>query len=347
MAEAVPTTHRTRSALLNAYSAFLKGELDRLGPKADGFLLHDELEAVNDPVYFWQFMEQAERHGLQYVTDYDFRGAVPGHYDAKAAQSIFSQARSVVDMEQYLDFLLIRSFRQTVLCHAGQAVQRTLLAERLAGLHLASRAVPETSAPDLRDRVEERFKAVDGTVMKLDHAVSKAAMVHLAEQWPQAVPFAGLLGAAQARLKGGDPPIEPQPHDARVLGVNLLRAFLHSTDLIEVHAFPLPFVRRPSARPVASPWVRWQARSGSQVTNMRHERVELDPLNQYLVPYLDGTRDAERLVDLLLAESVAGGKLVVEQDNAKVTDPAQVRAVVAAELHANLRWLAGAALLVQ
>jgi methyltransferase-like protein len=99
---------------------------------------------------------------------------------------------------------------------------------------------------------------------------------------------------------------------------------------------------------VASPWVRWQAANGSgQVTNLRHERVELDPLNQFLAQHLDGTRDTQELVDVLLAESVAGGKLVVEHENEQVNDPAQVRAVVTAELKANLRWLASAAILVQ
>ena len=92
--------------------------------------------------------------------------------------------------------------------------------------------------------------------------------------------------------------------------------------------------------------MRWQARETGQVTNLRHERVDLDPLNRFLVQHLDGRLGTEKLVDLLLAESVAGGKLVVEQDNAKVTDPEQIREVVSAELHANLRWLAGAALLV-
>ena len=126
MAESVPTSQRARSSLLHAYSAFLQGEMKRLGPKADGFLLHDELEEVNDPVYFWQFMEQASQHGLEYVIDFDFRGSLPNHYDPKTAEAFIHKARNVVESEQYLDFLRSRSFRQTLLCHAGQTVQRTI-----------------------------------------------------------------------------------------------------------------------------------------------------------------------------------------------------------------------------
>jgi methyltransferase-like protein/2-polyprenyl-3-methyl-5-hydroxy-6-metoxy-1,4-benzoquinol methylase len=347
MAESVPTAQRARSALLNAYSAFLKGEMERLGPKADAFLLHDELEETNDPVYFWQFMEQAGRHGLQFVTDVDFRGALPNHYAPKVAEAFIHKARNVIEMEQYLDFLRSRSFRQTLLCHPEQTVQRKIMAERLAGCYVASRAVPVEAEPNLHERTVEKFRALDGAVLSIDHPVSKAAFVYLAEQWPQAVPYHTLLEAARARLSAsGQPAIAPQAEDQQVLAVNILRAFLYSPDLIEVHAAPLPFVREPSERPVASAWVRWQAREEGQVTNLRHERVDLDPLNRFLVQHLDGSLGNEKLVDLLLAESVAGGKLVVEQDNVKVTDPGQIREVVSAELQANLRWLAGAALLV-
>jgi methyltransferase-like protein/2-polyprenyl-3-methyl-5-hydroxy-6-metoxy-1,4-benzoquinol methylase len=349
MADSVPSDKRARSGLLNAYSAFLKGELTRLGAKAEGFLLHDELETVNDPVYFWQFMQQAERHGLQYVTDYDFRSALPSHYSKPVAETFLRSARNIVEMEQYLDFLLSRSFRQTLLCHPEQTLTRKISSERLQGCYVASRAVPVADQPDLHSRAVEKFRAVDGAMLSIDHPASKAAMLHLAEQWPQAVPFDSLLAAAQERLNGhGGPPVTPQPEDQQVLAVNMLKAFLYSSDLIELHAFPLPFALRPGARPVASPWVRWQAANGSgQVTNLRHERVELDPLNQFLAQHLDGTRDTQELVDVLLAESVAGGKLVVEHENEQVNDPAQVRAVVTAELKANLRWLASAAILVQ
>ena len=97
---------------------------------------------------------------------------------------------------------------------------------------------------------------------------------------------------------------------------------------------------------MASPWARYQAREEAKVTNLRHERVEIDPLNQYLLPFLDGSRDREDLVEVLLAGPVAGGKLVVEQDDKPVTDPAEAREILASELQANLEWLARAALLV-
>jgi methyltransferase-like protein len=113
-----------------------------------------------------------------------------------------------------------------------------------------------------------------------------------------------------------------------------------------VHIYPPQFTLEVSERPVASPWARWQAREEAKVTNLRHERVEVDPLNQYLLPFLDGSRDCEALIELLLAGPVAGGKLLVEQDDQPVNDPKEAREILSAELQANLQWLARAALLV-
>src|SRR5262249_45489286 len=144
----------------------------------------------------------------------------------------------------------------------------------------------------------------------------------------------------------GNPAAEVSDEDWQVLCSNLLKAYVYSDDLVEVHIYPPHFTLEVSERPVASPWARWQAREEAKVTNLRHERVEVDQLNQYLLPFLDGSRDCEALVDLLLAGPVAGGKLVVEQDNQPVTDPQEARSILSTELQANLHWLAHAALLV-
>jgi methyltransferase-like protein/SAM-dependent methyltransferase len=347
LAEAVPSGDQARASLLTAYGKFLQNEMTKLGQKADAFLLHDELEEVNEPVYFHQFVEHAERHGLQYVTDVDFRSSLPNFLPPKVRETLMRTARSALEMEQYLDFVRSRTFRQSVLCHAGRDVNRTLKPESLFGCYVAARAVPENTRPDLASKSVERFKGTDGATLAIDHPVSKAAMVHLATLWPQAIPFEALLPAALARLNGaGADAARDQDEDRQVLAANMLKAYVYSDNLVEAHSFAAPFRLTPSERPVASPWARRQAEHDARVTNLRHERVELDPLNQYLIRHLDGTRDTEALVDLLLAEPVAGGKLVVQQDDVTVTDPALAREIVASELQSNLRWLARAALLV-
>src|SRR5260370_21823685 len=80
LSESVPTADHVRSHLLNAYSKFLQNEMARIGPRADAFLLHDELEEINYPLYFHEFMELAEAHGLQHVNEIDVRISLPNDW---------------------------------------------------------------------------------------------------------------------------------------------------------------------------------------------------------------------------------------------------------------------------
>ncbi|MCC7360150.1 MAG: methyltransferase regulatory domain-containing protein [Anaerolineales bacterium] len=351
MAESVPADSMGRATLLNAFSKFLLQETERVGPKSDSFLLHDELEENNQPVYFHEFMAHAESHGLQFVSELDFRSALPNFYPKGVTDALLKTARNLVELEQYLDFLRNRTFRQTLLCHAGLPVNRTIKPESLRPFHLASRAVPDAEQPQLHTRTVEKFKTLDGATLSIDHPVSKAAMIHLALQWPRTVPFTDLLPAAEERLRrlNGSHPPEPPPgaqDDAYVLSTNLLKAFIYSENLVEAHIYPPVFVVEVSERPAASPWARQLAATEPKVTNLRHERVELDALTQYLLPYIDGTRSAEDLLELLLAGPVASGKLVAQQAEQPVSDPIAVRAILAGELQESLRWLGRAALLV-
>ena len=351
LSESVPSADHVRSHLLNAYSKFLQNEMGRIGPRADSFLLHDELEEINNPLYFHEFVTLAEAHGLQYVTEVDFRGALPNFWPPEVVQALTQMATNVVEMEQYLDFLRSRTFRQTLLCHAGLEINRTIEPAQLRKFHVAARAVPESERPDIRSRTVEKFKGLDGASLAIDHPLSKCAMMVLARRWPQTIPMEELPAQAAALLNGpnggqAETTADITDEDWQVLSSNLLKAFVYSDDLVEVHVSPLQFTLEVSERPVASPWARFQAHDDVKVTNLRHERVEVDQLNQYLLPFLDGSRDCEALVDLLLAGPVAGGKLVVEQNDQPVTDPLEAREILTAELRANLEWLARAALLV-
>jgi SAM-dependent methyltransferase len=57
LAQSVPTTL--------PYGMALRAELDVIRNAPDTYLFHDHLEEVNEPVYFHQFAEAAQRHGMQ------------------------------------------------------------------------------------------------------------------------------------------------------------------------------------------------------------------------------------------------------------------------------------------
>jgi methyltransferase-like protein len=345
-------------SFLRMYSGFLDGKLGEGRHRSDALLLHDEMEEVNDPVYFYQFVDRAARHGLQYLADFHHMGG--GALAPDVTRTLKDLAKNLVELEQYLDFVQNRTFRQTLLCHQGIDIDRKLAPDRVSAFRIASRARPEEPDPDIHSVSVVKFRGQDGAVLSIDHPVSKAAMLCLAEVWPRSMSFEQLFPAARARLRrrakpggrsavpppGGRsavPPPNPEHIDAQVLGANLLSAYGYSDSLVELHVHAPQLAAAAGQRPVASAVARLQAESSEMVTNMLHVRVTLDGFERYLIRYLDGSRDRDALLDLLLAGPVAEGALRVQAGDEPVDD---VRTLLAEELETKLGWLAHAALLV-
>jgi len=333
-------------SFIKMYAQFLGGKLEDARPRQDALLLHDELEDVNDPVYFHQFAERAARRGLQYLGDAEFHTMAGGRESRRreTADAIGKLARSVVDAEQYMDFLSNRTFRQTLLCNEAVALSRTLTPDRVESLYVASRAQPAVPDPDVNSVSVVQYRGTDGATLSIDHPVSKAAILCLAEVWPQAIPFAALMSVARARLAATP---DASKLDAQMLGANLLTAYSYSDKLVELHAYPPPVARAVSDRPAASHVARFQAsHHNDRVTNLRHERVSLDEADRYLLGHLDGTHDRRALVDRLLVGPVAEGILAMQEDGRPVEDPGRVRHLLAEGLEQRLSWLASVGLLI-
>ena len=349
-----------------AYDSFLKMYVQHLNKERDGtyhrddaLLLHDELEEVNEAVYFYQFADQAARYGLQFLAEAEFHTMVSGNLPAKVSATLREMAQGIVEMEQYLDFLQHRSFRQTLLCHEAISLNRTLTPKRVRNLYAASCAEPVNSEMDIHSTSVDQFRGTNGAVLSTYHPITKAAMLHLNEVWPQAVSFDALLDVARARLaapggtdyqstlrsRGGHASDVAFDHNAHALGASLLKGFRYDKSLMELATHAPHVVHQVSERPVASLLARLQAQDGAIVTSLRHERVNLDEFNRYLLLHLDGEHDREALLASLLAGPMAGGILKMEQDDRPVEDAEKVHHLLIDVLERNLHRLARTALL--
>lgn len=346
---AIPAQATVHGNLLGTYVEFLKAEVGRLsGRNTDSLLLHDELETYNTPVYFHEFVAHATQHGLQYLAEAELARLVDDRSTQETGEALTHLARDLIELEQYTDFVHNRTFRQTLLCHADWPITRALKVERLLNLQIASRALPLAAAPDINGPVVEQFRALDNAVLKTDHPVSKAAMVCLSEAWPRTISFRNLLTQAMARLNPEARPAQTPDAlatEAEVLGVNLLRAYTYSRNLVELHTYPPAVAAGVSDRPVTSPIARFQLDEDNRLTNLYHERVELDGIVWYLFRYLDGTRNVDDLVEILLSGPVAQGVLKVQHENQPVTDPAEIQRLLRDEVQVSLKWLSRTALL--
>lgn len=359
LAEARPDPVDAYGAFLQMYAAMLNEKEAEGQQRCDALLLHDELEENNEPLHFYEFVERAAAQGLQFLAEAEFRTSLGGELAPQVRAALEEMAEDVVELEQYLDFVRNRTFRQTLLSHAGAAPGQRIEADAVTTLYAASRARPVSGKPDIHSVSVEQFRGHDGAVLSTDHPVTKAAMLCLAEVWPAAVPFCQLLSMAGERL---DVPLD-QDVDALVLGTNLLRAYGYSDSLAELHSFAPAMALELTEYPIASAVVRHQAEEGGKVTNLRHERVNVNGFERFVLQRLDGRHDREALLDALMAGPVAEGVLTWKDEEAigdrrtERIPPAQggspwggenetVRLKLAAELDRKLALLAQAALLV-
>ncbi len=338
LAEAVPQEN-------TPYSLLLREHLKLLTQRSDPYLFHEHLEECNEPVYFMDFCERLAAKGLRYLGESEFRVMVPStSFPSEVQHRLRAVAPSFLEMEQYMDFLRNRMFRQTLICHGRLRPDYAVRAERLAAFQVGSPLRPKATDPDLASDVPEEFVGESGMSLTTPMPIVKAALTCLGEIWPRTVAFDDLPALARSRLGRASP--ASSDADAQALGKALLTAYASGgRSLVELWLRPPDFVTGLSERPMASRLARLQAVSTHRVTNIRHELVNLTPFEAQLLLLLDGTRDRPALIEALL-ERFQQGAVNITQDQQPITDLPQARDILAQVLDQQLPRLAQTALLI-
>lgn len=319
-----------------AYGMMLKDELNLLRKCNDSYLFHEHLEDFNKPLYFHQFIERAARHGLQYLGETALSAMLTSNFPQQVAETLNRVSSSLARTEQYMDFLRNRTFRQTLLCRVGVALERNLTPEAIMPFYIASPAKRVNGGNGSLDR----FTTSRGATLEPAHPMVNAAFRCLTEQWPQALSFDELY--ALARASGTANATEPE-RDRRALASDILKSY--TANIVELRVRRADFVTSISARPTASRLARKQVKKDRVVTNQRHEAVVLDDVNRHLLPFLDGGHNHDALLDEL-ARLIGKGVLNMQQDGVPVTEGALLAEALAHALLRGLSNLARSALLV-
>lgn len=306
--------------LLNNYYHGILNMPDRV----DSLFLHDELEAVNDPCYFHEFLAHAGRHDLAYVGDAEFSTGLPASLPAETAANLLALAQPNAESSevgQYLDFVVNRTFRRSLLCRAEVVLNPAIEMDVLDRLFFAAHAKGLLAEGTDPEAASVEFVSGDGAKLISDHPVTIVGMTCLKSIWPARATLNQVLEMAYAELMetnphlraelsaaltGADP--ERRDEDRRLLASYLLRAYCISGELVSLHSHAGSYTNQISTRPVASTWARWEAEKRTTVTDLRLRRVALTPQCRYLLPLLDGSRTADDLRELIEADgSEAGG----------------------------------------
>lgn len=327
------------------YAHTIRQLAEWLKDQPDFYLLHEFLEDENSPVYFHEFARRAAARGLQYLSEPSFDSLAATSVSAEAAAVLAPLAQDAVRLEQYLDFLCQRTFRRTMLCRAGQSVNRAIPADQLLAksMRVASAAEPVSESLDLVGDTVEEFQLNYGRRMSTDHRLMKAALVALHQAWPRALSLPEIWERAQQRLTDLGAPWEDAAQGPRSLAGGLLKCA--GAGQVELYLHAPAFSLTPGPRPVANPLARLQAAGQGKLTTLAHKSADVTPLERRLVAALDGQNDRAALAGMLL-DSVQRGELTVRDGDQPMVDPARLSETIDAVLDESLRRLAGCALLL-
>jgi SAM-dependent methyltransferase len=321
-------SHFTQTADAD-YAAFLKKEIQRLTETArqpDGwvYIFHEYLEDNNQPVYFHQFAERIQRHGLQYLGEAVYAHMGFHGYPDEVAEVLGGLGDDRVQIEQYMDFLRNRRFRRSLLVQSERQPADRIDSGRIPEFQVA---VTSEVDPDLI------AQAPGGDI-------GRAALMELLDRRPKAIGFEELLGRARTRL---DRPSPDPDQDRRRLAEDLAACYPYN--LLQFVRTQAEFTLSPGPRPQLAPLALHQARQGQMwLTNQVHEPAILPPAFRPLLPLLDGEHHRAALVDELQNRLDRGEIQITAAAGSSGSKP--TRAVLEQTLDHMLDQIAAKALLI-
>jgi methyltransferase-like protein/2-polyprenyl-3-methyl-5-hydroxy-6-metoxy-1,4-benzoquinol methylase len=311
----------------------------------DSYLLHEFLEPCNSPCYFKEFVRRANVHGLDYLSESDASTMFVQNYGDKVRQPLLNECGdSQVMMEQYLDFIVNRMFRQTLLVKQDRAgaIRYRLDQQRLRGFGFAATFTPVDGGPIVVEPGEQPCRTHRNASVTLRLSLHKAVAQILHERFPATVGVEALIDEATTRTGQAREEV-----DAMVM--KMLEEML----IVGAIGFRRSQPRlasgvseRPQALATARTTKGIDLAAGQTATacNQWHEPVGLSAIERCLLPLLDGSRARAELA-AHLSSAVRSGRLIASIQGQPVEDDA-LDAFMKQQLEEALAGLRRRALLV-
>jgi len=289
---------RLRSPVREALGSYL----NQLAEQPDGYVSHELLEDANEPVYFHEFMARTARHGLQFLAEATVTQTAQFLLPGEGPSNPDPPPEDVTFAEQYLDILLNRGFRQTLLCPASAPVRRRVTPERLASLYLAT---PVKPAPAAAGNATAVFETARGERLAVPFALAQAALEVLGSRWPEGTVWPDLLERARAVIEA-----EPARFAAFPLGsLDRLGQFLLDAVIagrVDVRTYAPQATLALPERPRLHALARAEAEVDIGPSTPFRDHFPLTPLTRAILLALDGDTEPVQLGERLWAAASRG-----------------------------------------
>lgn len=331
-----------------AHDAFLKEMLPYFKTVNDAYILHEYIEDSNKQFYFSEFMAMARNHGLDYLGDANLGSMYYAsmHPDAvNLLKELKAHVTDTVSHEQYMDYATNRRFRMTILCKAGQKINRDLKNEQILDYSLSLMEGLEVSNLNPAPGETITFLKADGGFVS-DSDVSNALFLELYAREQMPIAAVDLISIVQQ--KTGLNSATPVRDILVEKGMNFV---LHG--FIKLHPDVPPHATVVSKKPIAFPLARSQALrpDWNIVTNVMGQMIKTSgAIEKHIIASLDGTKTHEQLLDVVSAivqNSILDGSFKpTRDDGSPIADAKEMRQSLASLVEEVLQRLARQGILV-
>jgi len=299
------------------YSGFIENESNTIAANDDSFLYHEYLVEGNTEFYFTDFVQQANKKGLQYLSESSLGMMdISNNLTGKAYKTL-SKVQDQIIREQLQDYALNRRFRSNILCRKDASVNRAIAIEQVSKIGYLANAYPSkkteeidfTKPLDLKFTFTVNNSKVDCNVR--DPIIAAMLYAFHADGF-RVKSYEDIL--LFIKKQGIDCTEQAQHHIKKQL------LFLLFKNMIMPWSKDKFYLEEISSKPRVSNLVRYQARSGSKhITSQMSQSFVLDESYRYVIANMDGKNDSPSLVQKL-GEQIAKDSLSLMVDGKSVTD---------------------------
>jgi len=273
-----------------AFGALLAEELARVRNGNPGYVFHEYLAEHNEGFWLRDFIAHAQQHGLDYVADAQdcrWEGQIPQALRA----SLSDRDLDPIEQEEMTDLLCHRSFRASILCRSDAPRQSTTHREILETAFITTSLCADSDPFDLTEGVVETFCREHGPEITLDVSITKAAIVLLANQWPQGMRFESLWQRASQFLVSYGCAVHSGAREQLLEELILL----YERGQLDLRLDEPNYGRDVPEYPQAHALARFEARHREALTTPFHLPIRFEPEALQFVQELDGSRSTNEL----------------------------------------------------
>lgn len=284
---------RSTAALMpGSYPPLMAQAIDAMLGHAGDYWFHDLLEIEQHPVSFQEIANRLKAKDLQPLGDAELHAMFGRGLPQGVLEKLQSLATDRSELEQLMDVMIYRSFRQTLVCRTDIRLASVLEVDRLRELAIISRLTEIPTAET--SETHGTFRTHRGLTITQRSQAVVTALRHLISCFPASRTGSELwnLTATKESQKGFYGAL-----------VQLL-----TYDALDVQAASVPIAQKATGKVRGFSLARVQARSSDVVTTLHHEQVHLSEEERTILRYLDGSEDVMSLYDrcagAIAAESI-------------------------------------------